>query len=252
MAQQLGCHLEQFSPVVAPRSFAHSVAVQFVFRFVTLGDGDLGLSPSFYIYVYLDISLIIQTALFILLMIVIGIALSVLLSAFRYVGLWHPKSVLGLSVGGAVFIVATIVFAASASTDSLSIGGISAYNGETWQTFTRQPTNGFLSELTESFFEDSHGYLWVAGQGGVGRYDGTEWESIGIGKFSVSGQPEYLILEDTLGRFWFAGGGDLTMYDGTEWRSWPEPFREPLETGQQGWYFFLPLHWWKIKVAASG
>ena len=170
---------------------------------------------------------IVVVALFTLLMIITGIALCMLFSACRRVGLSHPTSTKGLCAVGVVVVGGIIVFATSAGADHLTIGGVSAYDGETWQTFTALTTEGFSSAY-EDILQDSHGYLWVAGPGGVSRYDGAEWQTIAIPWTSEVGQAVADIFEDLQGRMWFAAWGGLAMYDGRQWRYYTEPFQRTV------------------------
>ena len=174
---------------------------------------------------------------FYLLMIVGGIAFSVLFSAFRRVGPWRPISIRRLCLVVGAFVVAILVFATSAGTYSRMLGGISAYNGETWRTFpfAAQASEGVSLNNIQDILEDSHGYLWIGGSNGVSRYDGTRWEKI-ESTSEVDSLPLYNIsrmLEDAQGRVWFAGFGALTMYDGKQWKQWTEPFQVAIEGGSR-------------------
>ena len=54
-------------------------------------------------------------------------------------------------------------------------GGVSRYDGASWQTFTTK--DGLADNEIMSILQDTDGNLWFGTCGGVSRYDGTSWQT---------------------------------------------------------------------------
>lgn len=81
--------------------------------------------------------------------------------------------------------------------------------------------NGLVSNWAVRFCEDDQGNIWVGSNGGVCRFDGTEFTKLsvddGLGSSLIS-----TIFQDGSGILWFGGweGGGVTKYDGANFRTY--------------------------------
>jgi signal transduction histidine kinase/ligand-binding sensor domain-containing protein len=90
------------------------------------------------------------------------------------------------------------------------------YFARAWQAEDGLPDNRVVG-LAQS----ADGYLWVATQGGVVRFDGVRFQRVGLARFPglIAGTMRVLIL-DRMGRIWLAKeeGGTLFCFDGAQVR----------------------------------
>jgi hypothetical protein len=95
-------------------------------------------------------------------------------------------------------------------------GGLSRYDGASWQTFTN---NDYLAALIPcSILQDTDGNLWFGIEGGLSRYDGASWQTFTT-KDGLADNWIMSILQDTDGNLWFGTGGGVSRYDGTSWQT---------------------------------
>jgi hypothetical protein len=95
-------------------------------------------------------------------------------------------------------------------------GGLSRYDGTSWQTFT---SNDYLAAYIPcSILQDTDGNLWFGIEGCVSRYDGTSWQTFTT-KDGLADNWIMSILQDTDGNLWFGTGGGVSRYDGTSWQT---------------------------------
>jgi ligand-binding sensor domain-containing protein len=87
-------------------------------------------------------------------------------------------------------------------------GGVSRYDGLSWQSFG---IPDLVDEWVQTIVEDRSGNLWFGTKGGVTRFDGLNWTSFteadGLADNWVKA-----ILEDDAGKYWFGTQGGLTTY----------------------------------------
>ena len=90
-------------------------------------------------------------------------------------------------------------------------GGVSRYDGQTFETFTAQ--DGLAHNAVRSILEDREGAIWFGTDGGVSRYDGQVFETFTTYDGLVSNRIT-AILEDREGALWFGTDGGVSRYDG--------------------------------------
>jgi signal transduction histidine kinase/ligand-binding sensor domain-containing protein len=92
-------------------------------------------------------------------------------------------------------------------------GGVSKYNGETFEHFTEK--EGLSNNMVWTILEDKKGNLWFGTLGGgVSRYDGETFSHF-TEKEGLSNNNVWDIIEDKHGNLWFGTeGGGVSKYDG--------------------------------------
>jgi hypothetical protein len=96
-------------------------------------------------------------------------------------------------------------------------GGISKYDGESWQTYTE--ADGLPSDETCEVCEDQSGNIWVGTtRSYVCRYDGESWRTF-THKDGVLTNEVCEIYTDSSGRVWLALWNGVNWYDGAEWHA---------------------------------
>jgi ligand-binding sensor domain-containing protein len=90
------------------------------------------------------------------------------------------------------------------------------FDGDRWRTF------GYADGVPVAcyaVFEDHAGNVWFGGGGGVIRYDGVEWKSLGR-EGALLGKGVVDIEQDRLGDIWFATMYGAVRYDGASWATY--------------------------------
>ncbi|MGN6555920.1 MAG: sensor histidine kinase [Verrucomicrobiota bacterium] len=109
-----------------------------------------------------------------------------------------------------VMLGATVSFALEPTpvTDSYSV--------RTWQAEDGLPENRVLGIV-----QSSDGFLWVATQGGVVRFDGVRFQRVRVdGSPGLIGGTMRVLLSDSAGRIWLAKeGGVVVCFDGQQVRT---------------------------------
>ena len=97
-------------------------------------------------------------------------------------------------------------------------GGVSRYDGQTFQTFTKD--DELAGNGVSSIIQDREGSLWFGTDGGVSRYDPSAssgqaaWTTFTI-QDGLAHNRVRSMLEDREGNFWFGTqGGGVSRYDG--------------------------------------
>ncbi len=82
-------------------------------------------------------------------------------------------------------------------------GGVSAFDGQTWNSFTRR--DGLAGNIVYSIAQDKTGALWFGTNHGLSRYDGKNWEN-------------YAAQDGLLGKdvYAIAVGSDNSIWVGTK------------------------------------
>ncbi|MEM1328803.1 MAG: two-component regulator propeller domain-containing protein [Bacteroidota bacterium] len=108
-------------------------------------------------------------------------------------------------------------------------GGVFKYDGHSFEQWT---VGDGLSDKITCIYEDSAGHIWLAGSGGMSRYDGQMLHHYTLTKDTMLAEKRPLraarkeeilratfevnsIVEDRSGRFWFGTRGNTYNYDGT-------------------------------------
>src|SRR5262245_42191891 len=76
--------------------------------------------------------------------------------------------------------------------------------------------NGLSDNFIECIIKDSDGYLWIATQNGMNRFDGVEFKRFFNNpddSNSLAGNYVWNLAEDSLGRIWAATNGGLSCYN---------------------------------------
>lgn len=74
---------------------------------------------------------------------------------------------------------------------------------------------GLNNSSVRSIFKDSRGYIWLGGDYGLSRYDGTNFTYFTAEEGLSSNGRISSILEDRQGRLWFGTANGVSIYDGT-------------------------------------
>lgn len=94
-------------------------------------------------------------------------------------------------------------------------GGISRFDGENWDTFTRG-----TSELPDNFIHelviDNEGELWAATPNGVGRFDGESWTNYTTAD-GLAHDAVISLAVDGDNNLWFGTVGGVSRFDGQRW-----------------------------------
>ncbi len=105
-------------------------------------------------------------------------------------------------------------------------GGISRYDGTSWQTFTA--SDGLPDNSVRSIMTDDKGNIWAGTDGGIGYFDGNEWDAFPIKK-GLGGQNVGAAFRDGRGDLWFSTNsgpiGDkppvdygVSRFNGKDWQ----------------------------------
>lgn len=81
------------------------------------------------------------------------------------------------------------------------------------------PDNHVLSFLEIVLGEDSS-HLWVGTEGGLARYDGTNWIEFTEDNSELSDNQVNAILKDIDGHLWFGTEDGINVFDGESWKSY--------------------------------
>ena len=83
--------------------------------------------------------------------------------------------------------------------------------------------NGLSDNLVYDILKDRHGYLWLATQNGIDRFDGVRFTTFlhnpNDSNSLLNNFAEFL-AEDSMGRIWVATAGGLSMYDPSTGKFW--------------------------------
>ena len=79
--------------------------------------------------------------------------------------------------------------------------------------FTTKDGLGHLRNMC--VYEDKNGNIWIGGQGGLSKYDGTSFKNFTI-KDGLPHNDINTILEDSHGNIWFGTRGNAGIYDGNK------------------------------------
>ncbi|MES2702008.1 MAG: two-component regulator propeller domain-containing protein [Bacteroidota bacterium] len=95
---------------------------------------------------------------------------------------------------------------------SATIGGLKTFDNGTFTDFAKSPNMGGITGITY----DKSNVLWVAGQGGLSKRVGDDWETLK----KKDGLPSiifYCIMKDSKGVVWAGSAKGLVKYDGAAW-----------------------------------
>lgn len=90
--------------------------------------------------------------------------------------------------------------------------GIAFFDGETWEHLNSS-NSGLVSDTVYALYKDNQNNIWFSTQGGISKFDGTNWTTIlhpYWKKFSS-------ITQDINGNMWFSKNNSISMFDGNEW-----------------------------------
>lgn len=73
--------------------------------------------------------------------------------------------------------------------------------------------DGLIQNSIESIMQDKQGYMWIACEGGVSKYDGVSFRNFGK-QDGLSDNHVRKVFEDSKGNKWFATNNGITKYDG--------------------------------------
>ena len=77
-------------------------------------------------------------------------------------------------------------------------------------------SDGLINSTVMTIFQDSYGFIWIATQNGVQRYDGKSFRSFTYSESDTTGLSSNFVLkfcEDSDGNIWLATLGGLNKYD---------------------------------------
>lgn len=95
--------------------------------------------------------------------------------------------------------------------------GAARFDGQTWQTFTKQSTEGGLPGDEVQHIECApDGSLWFATDKGAASFDGSSWRSYGRGDGLPADNVSTVWKEGAA--IWFGTSGGLYRYDGQTWQ----------------------------------
>ncbi|MCK5527714.1 MAG: hypothetical protein KAJ05_11240, partial [Candidatus Latescibacteria bacterium] len=75
-----------------------------------------------------------------------------------------------------------------------------------------------LANYIDALLMDSMGNLWVGARNGIRRYDGTAWQSWTLEDEAIASAQ--ILLQDTYGHIWAGAYNGLSMFDGSGWKRW--------------------------------
>lgn len=75
--------------------------------------------------------------------------------------------------------------------------------------------SGLPNNSVTSVIKDSYGYVWIATQDGLARYDGYRFLTYGVEKalYRLKGDYVYAVCEDRYKRLWVGSGAGLDLID---------------------------------------
>jgi ligand-binding sensor domain-containing protein len=110
--------------------------------------------------------------------------------------------------------------------------GVSRYDGTDWQTFTTEnmgPASDLVAEgqgllgrgvnAVTAIWGNGQGTVWVGTDGGVSRYDGTDWSLFTVENSGLASHYVQAIWGDGQGTVWVGTNGGVSRYDGTDWQT---------------------------------
>ncbi|MCH9661998.1 MAG: T9SS type A sorting domain-containing protein [Bacteroidetes bacterium] len=95
-------------------------------------------------------------------------------------------------------------------------------HGQSWINYTS--ADGLIEGIPSSLIQADDGKIWfsdwtLSTSPGIGNFDGTTWETIGMTDDGVPSNAINDVFQDDLGNFWFVTFDDVGVvnYDGTTW-----------------------------------
>ena len=92
-----------------------------------------------------------------------------------------------------------------------TINGLTLFNGERWLTIDTDEDRDAIGGFVNDLLLDKENILWIAGSGGLHRYDGIAWS----GSRQVDGplgEQVSTVVEDKPGSYWLSTGKGLIHY----------------------------------------
>lgn len=113
---------------------------------------------------------------------------------------------------GAVYIMCLAVDHAGALWAGTAKNGVVRITSTGATQFTRSNTPALRNDTITSLAVDECGNVWVATQGGVAMYDGTDWFSFTKSSGQLPNDYVYVVEVDHAGHVWFGTKGGLTEF----------------------------------------
>jgi len=134
---------------------------------------------------------------------------------------WPPRAARWVTLIGLALLAALLMYSQRGAT--VVLGGVSRYDGQTWQNYT--PENSFLGwRVRYQMFRDGQGKLWFGGgTGALIWYDNGKWGGFSLTSASSGPRVRPLelrgrvsqFLEDSRGRLWVGIGSKVAqVYEG--------------------------------------
>ena len=111
------------------------------------------------------------------------------------------------------------------------MGGISRYDGKSFQNFTTK--EGLPDNEIVTITEDKTGKFWFATRGGVCTYDGKVFTILKKENGNYFGDVRS-IIQDKKGNVWLGGGNGLWRYDGSTFTNFTENFVSNIMEDRKG------------------